>query len=65
MKFEIKVPDMHCQHCVARIDNALNDIGIKHEINLDEKTVVIDGCENCLNTAKSEIEDLGFTPKII
>lgn len=65
MKFEIKVPDMHCQHCVARIDNALNEVEIKHEINLEEKLVIIDGCEHCLKTAISEIEDLGFTPEII
>ena len=64
MEFKIKVEDMHCGHCVARIDNALNEIGIKHQINLEEKTVIIDGCEHCLKTAISEIEDLGFTPEI-
>ena len=60
MKFQIKVPDMHCEHCVARIDNALNEVAIKHEISLEEKLVTIDGCEHCLKTAKNEIEDLGF-----
>ena len=65
MEFKIKVEDMHCGHCVARIDNALNEIGIKHQINLEEKTVIIDGCEHCLKTAISEIEDLGFTPEKI
>ena len=65
MKFEIKVPDMHCERCVARIDNALNEVGIKHEINLEAKTVIIDGCEHCYKTAITEIEDLGFTPEQI
>ncbi len=65
MEFKIKVEDMHCGHCVARIDNALNEIGIKHQINLEQKTVIIDGCEHCLKTAISEIEDLGFTPEKI
>ena len=64
MEFKIKVEDMHCGHCVARIDNALSEVGIKHQINLEEKTVIIDGCEHCLKTAISEIEDLGFTPEI-
>ncbi len=63
MKFEIKVPDMHCNHCVARIDNALSEVGIAHEISLEEKIVTIDGCEHCLKTAMTEIEDLGFTPE--
>ena len=42
MEFKIKVEDMHCGHCVSRIDNALNEVGIKHQINLEEKTVIID-----------------------
>ncbi len=61
MSFKINVPDMHCEHCVARIDKALNEVEIKHEIDLAEKTVTIDGCEHCLNIALTEIEDLGFT----
>lgn len=65
MEFKIKVEDMHCEHCVARIDAALNEVAIKHQINLDEKVVIIDGCEHCLKTALTEIEDLGFTPEKI
>ncbi len=65
MLFKISVPDMHCSHCVARIDNALNEAAIKHQIDLSQKTVTIDGCEHCLKTALTEIEDLGFTPEKI
>ncbi len=65
MEFKIKVTDMHCEHCVARIDNALNEVAIKHQINLGEKVVIIEGCEHCLNTALTEIEDLGFSPEKI
>ncbi len=63
MEFKIKVEDMHCGHCVARINNALNEVSIKHKISLEEKVVTIDGCEHCLKTALAEIEDLGFTPE--
>ena len=28
------------------------------------KTVTIDGCDNCVKTAVSELEDLGFTPEV-
>ena len=64
MEFKIKVEDMHCERCVARISNALNEVGIKHEVDLEGKIVIIDGCEHCLKTAISEIEDLGFTAEI-
>lgn len=63
MLFKIKVEDMHCEHCVARIGKALNEVEIKHEIDLPTKTVTIDGCEHCLSTALTEIEDLGFSPE--
>ena len=30
----------------------------------DGYDVAIDGCENCVKTAVSELEDLGFTPEV-
>lgn len=56
----IKVEGMHCQNCVKRITDALNEKGIKNEVSLENGTVSIDGCENCLKTAKEIIYDLGF-----
>jgi len=61
----LKVPDMHCNHCVARIETALKAAGIEHSISLEEKTVTVDGCENCVKTAISELDDLGFDAEII
>ena len=60
----IKVPDMMCENCVKRITNALASAELKFEVNLAEKNVVIDGCGNCVKTAVSELEDLGFTPEV-
>ena len=57
----LKVPEMHCNHCVGRITNALNEAGLKFEVSLENKTVTIDGCANCVKTAVSELEDLGFS----
>ena len=51
---------MHCNKCVERIDKALNAADIKHEINLEEKTVSIDGCDSCLKKAIEILDDLGF-----
>lgn len=65
MLHKISVPDMHCNKCVERINKALNETGIKYEVSLESKTVMVDGCEHCLKTALTELEDLGFTPEVI
>lgn len=64
MLHKISVPDMHCPKCVERINKALADTGIKYSVDLESKTVTVDGCEHCLKTALSELEDLGFTPEV-
>lgn len=64
MIFEISVPDMHCEKCVERINRALSDTGVKFTVSLENKTVTVDGCEHCLKTALTELEDLGFTPTV-
>ena len=64
MIHNISVPDMHCIRCVERIENALKETGIKFSVSLESKTVSVDGCEHCLKTALSELEDLGFTPGV-
>lgn len=64
MLHKIQVPDMHCENCVKRINNALSEAGIKFSVELDTKTVTVDGCEHCLKTALGELEDLGFTPEV-
>ena len=61
---KIAVPDMMCENCVKRITNSLTEADLKFSVSLEEKTVTIDGCENCVKTAVSELEDLGFTPEI-
>ena len=58
----ISVPDMMCEHCVARITEALKAKDLKFTVDLAGKTVNIDGCEHCAATAIHELEDLGFTP---
>ena len=63
MLHKISVPDMHCENCVKRINNALAATGINYQVDLSTRTVTVDGCEHCLNTALTELEDLGFTPE--
>ena len=61
----ISVPDMMCENCVNRIIKALTDADLKFQVSLADKTVTIDGFDNCLKTAMEELEDLGFTPKAL
>ena len=64
METKIFVPDMHCEHCVKRIDTALKGEGINYSISLENKTVTINGCEHCKQRALFVLEDLGFTPEV-
>lgn len=56
----LKVPDMHCNMCVKRITDTLNNVNLKFTVSLDDKTVTIDGDEAAVATAKSELDEIGF-----
>ncbi|MBR6206034.1 MAG: heavy-metal-associated domain-containing protein [Oscillospiraceae bacterium] len=57
-----KVGDMKCGHCAARISKALDAAGVKYEVDLENKTVSVDGCSHCAASAKKAIEEAGYTP---
>ena len=61
----LKVPDMHCEKCVARITKALEADGLNFSVNLADQTVTIDGCDHCVATAVETLDDLGFTAELI
>ena len=56
----LSVPDMHCDNCVRRINAVLDEAGIGHTVSLEARTVAIDGCAHCVETALSELDDIGF-----
>lgn len=60
---ELKVPDMHCEMCVKRITNAFTEAKLNFSVSLENKTVSIDGDENAVKKALSELDDLGFSPE--
>ncbi|MBE6961487.1 MAG: heavy-metal-associated domain-containing protein [Ruminococcaceae bacterium] len=60
----VYVPEMMCQNCVRRITEALTEAKLDFTVDLDTKTVSINGCENCLKTAISELDDLGFSAEV-
>lgn len=56
----IQVKDMHCEKCVERISDAMKKANLDFQVDLEEKTVSIDGCELCVKTALHILDDLGF-----
>lgn len=60
----VYVPEMMCQNCVRRITEALTEAKLDFTVDLDTKTVSINGCENCLQTAINELDDLGFSAEV-
>ncbi len=64
MTYKITVPEMHCEHCVARIQTALKSKGLNFNVSLDTKTVTLDGCEHCLSTTLETLDDLGFSGQV-
>ena len=60
MLYQLSVPQIHCSKCVERIQHALDETGIAFFVSLETKTVTVDGCEHCLQTAIQALDDLGF-----
>lgn len=58
---KLKVPEMHCEKCVARIHQTLEQAGIEHEIDLDHKMVSIP--ENAVDKTCHELEEIGFSAR--
>lgn len=57
---KLNVPDMHCNHCVERITKVLTEANLKFTVDLDTKSVTIDGTDADVETAISEMDDIGF-----
>ena len=56
----IKVKDMHCEKCVARIEKLFKEEQLDFSIDLSNQTVTINGCQHCVKTALDALDDLGF-----
>lgn len=52
------VSNMSCQHCVARIEKALNEAQIEAKVTLADKSVEFDGDRELVVVA---IEKAGYT----
>lgn len=56
----LSVPGICCPNCVKKIDDALTEAKINHEVNLEAKTVSVCDCDTCMETSIEILKDLGF-----
>ena len=54
----LKVPAMHCQVCVTRIKNALEEVNVTSQVDLATQTVTVEDSQ--VELVISELDDLGF-----
>lgn len=57
-----KCEEMMCDHCVSRINKALDEAKIGHSVDLGTKTVTVEGGDEDAKNAAEILDDLGFTP---
>ena len=60
MKHILIIKNMNCDHCVDKISEALTDVGITFDINLEQKTVGIHGRGDAVAIATRVISELGY-----
>ena len=64
-KIELKIGGMHCKSCKMLIEDALEDVNVKSNVDVDKETVIIEFDENKISLAdvKKAIIDEGYTVK--
>ncbi|MCP1101348.1 copper chaperone [Aequitasia blattaphilus] len=60
----IKVEDMHCMKCVSRIEKLFQEENLKFSVDLESKTVSVDGDDQEVKKALEALDDLGFEGKL-
>ncbi|MDO5632668.1 MAG: cation transporter [Paracoccus sp. (in: a-proteobacteria)] len=58
-----KVEDMTCGHCKAAIEKAVTAAGGDAVVDLDMKTVDVQGLDS--QAAEAVIRDAGYTPQLV
>lgn len=64
MKKVITVEGMHCEHCSARVEQALNALnGVSAKVNLKKKTATVDLSGDVSDqTLMNAVKDAGYEP---
>ena len=57
----VYIEGMMCQHCVAHVRKALENIGLNAEVDLEKKCAVVSGHDVSDSTVRKAIADAGYT----
>ena len=61
-KIILKIDGMSCNHCVGRVDKALNELdGVKASVTLEPQEAVVEGKDLDADLLKKTVEDAGYT----
>jgi copper chaperone CopZ len=60
---KIEIEGMHCKSCKMLIEDALDDVGIKANVNVEKGFVDLDLSGKTLSLIKKVIEDEGYKVK--
>jgi len=61
----LKVNNMRCEHCVKRINEALDKANIKHKIDLSNKTVKVEADKLKLLEVFDILESIGYEAEVL
>ena len=56
----LSVPGLCCPECAKKIDAMLEDAGVEHEYDLENKKVSVCDCDHCMDVAMDILKELGF-----
>ena len=57
----VYIEGMMCQHCVAHVRKALENIGLNAEVDLEKKCAVVSGHDVSDSTVRKAVTDAGYT----
>lgn len=56
----LSVPGLCCPDCAAKIDDALTEAQIDHEVDFEGKKISVCDCDHCMEVAMDIIKEHGF-----
>lgn len=62
---KILVDNMSCNHCVNKIHSKIEEMGLKHEIELENKLLKVDANKLELFSVFEALEDMGYEAEVI
>lgn len=61
MKMTVKIQGMMCGHCVRAVKNAIEALGVKAEVSLENKEAVIEAPAIDEAAVRAAVEEEGYT----